>query len=66
MKKTITGKLTVSAMLVALAFIATFCTSFFKVSGFLSLDIKDAILSIVALMFGPIYGFISVLAVALL
>lgn len=66
MKKTITGKLTVSAMLVALAFIATFCTSFFKVSGFLSLDIKDAILSMVALMFGPIYGFISVLAVALL
>lgn len=66
MKKTLTSKLTVSAMLVALAFIATFCTSFFKVSGFLSLDIKDAILSIVSLMFGPVYGFISVVAVALL
>ena len=66
MKKAITGKITVSAMLIALAYIATFCTSFIKVGGFLSLDIKDAVLSIISLMFGPLYGFLSVLAVALL
>ena len=66
MKKTLTGKITVSAMLIALAYIATFCTSFIKVGGFLSLDIKDAVLSIVSLMFGPLYGFLSVIAVALI
>ncbi|MBE6727155.1 MAG: hypothetical protein E7562_00740 [Ruminococcaceae bacterium] len=59
-------KLAVSAMLTALAFLLTFCTSFFKVSGFLSLDLKDAVLSVISLMYGPLYGIISVLAVALL
>lgn len=59
-------KLAVSSMLVAVAFVLTMLTSVFKVSGFLSLDLKDVALSIIALLFGPIYGLFSVAAVALL
>lgn len=65
MNKQSIKKLTVSAMLTALAFMVTFLTAMFKVGGFLSLDLKDAVLSIVALLYGPLYGFISVLVVAL-
>jgi len=59
-------KLAVSGMLIAVAFVLTMLTSVFKVAGFLSLDLKDVALSIIALLFGPIYGLISVVAVALL
>ncbi len=65
MNKFDTKKLTICAMLTALAFAVTLSTSFLKVSGFLSLDFKDAIISVTSLMFGPVYGMISVLAVAL-
>ena len=65
MKKFETKKMAVSAMLTALAFLVTFCTAMFKVGGFLSLDLKDAVLSIISLMYGPLYGFISVLVVSL-
>ncbi len=60
-----TKKIAISAMLTAVAFLVTFCTAMFKVGGFLSLDLKDAVLSMIALMYGPVYGFISVLVVAL-
>jgi len=61
-----TKKMVVSAILVAVAFLVTFATAMFKVSGFLSLDLKDAVLSMIALLYGPVYGFISVIAIALL
>lgn len=61
-----TKKLVVSAILIAVAFLVTFSTAMFKVSGFLSLDLKDAVLSMIALLYGPVYGFISVIAIALL
>lgn len=66
MKKIETKKIAVSAMLTAVAFLVTFCTAMFKVGGFLSLDLKDAVLSIIALLYGPVYGFISVLVVSLI
>ncbi len=59
-------KIAVSGMLIAVAFVLTMLTSMFKVAGFLSLDLKDVALSIIALLFGPVYGLISVAAVALL
>lgn len=64
MKKFNTKSIAVSAMLTAVAFLATFCTSMFKVGGFLSLDLKDAVISIISLLYGPVYGFISVLTVS--
>ena len=65
MKKIETKKIAVSAMLTAVAFLITFCTAMFKVGGFLSLDLKDAVLSIISLLYGPLYGFISVIVVSL-
>ena len=65
MKKIETKKIAVSAMLTAVAFLVTFLTAMFKVGGFLSLDLKDAVLSIIALLYGPAYGFCSVVVVSL-
>ena len=65
MKKIDVRKIAVSAILVAVAFVATMLTAPVKVQ-FLSLDIKDAVLSIISLLFGPYYGIISVLAVSFL
>ena len=66
MKKIEIKKIAVSAMLTALAFGVTMATASFKVAGFLSLDFKDVFISIVALLYGPFYGIISVLSVALI
>ena len=63
-KKVDIKKLTVTAMFIALAFISIFVMKF-KVS-FLSFDFKDAILSVISLMYGPVYGIVSVCIVALL
>lgn len=65
MKKIEIKKIAVSAIIIAVAFVVTMLTASFKVQ-FLSLDLKDAVLSIISLLFGPYYGFISVLAVSLL
>ncbi len=65
MKSEHTKKIVVSAMLTAVAFIFTMLTSVLKVQGFLSLDLKDVALSIIALLYGPFYGIISVISVAL-
>lgn len=62
--KTDLKKLSVSAMLCAMAFLMTFLFRF-KVS-FLTFDLKDAIISVSALLYGPIYGVASALAVAVL
>lgn len=65
MKKIEIKKLSVTAMLTATAFLVTFLTSMLKVGGFLSLDLKDAVISVVSLLYGPIYGLASVLTVSL-
>lgn len=65
MKKTEIRKIAVSAIIIAVAFVVTMLTAPLKVQ-FLSLDLKDAVLSIISLLFGPYYGFLSVLAVSLL
>ena len=65
MKKSEIKKISVSAIIIALAFIVTMLTASFKVQ-FLSLDLKDAVLSVISLLFGPYYGVLSVIAVSLL
>ena len=55
---------TVTAMLCALAYLVTFVFHF-KV-GFLTFDLKDAVLTLTALLFGPVYGLLSSAVVAFL
>jgi len=62
--KTENRKITVTALFCAMAYLMTFIFHF-RVS-FLTLDFKDAILAINALLFGPVYGFISAVSVAVL
>ncbi len=57
-------KITVTALFCALAFLMTFLFRF-KVS-FLTFDFKDAIISIVSLLYGPLYGVVSAGLVAVL
>ena len=57
-------KLTVTALFCALAFLMTFVFRF-KV-GFLTFDFKDAVISILSLLYGPVYGVISAGVVAFL
>ena len=64
MKKNNVKKITVTALFCALAFLMTFIFRF-KV-GFLTFDMKDAILSVISLLYGPIYGIASAGVVAVL
>ena len=64
MKNSNLKKISVTAMLSAIAFLLTFVFKF-KVM-FLTFDMKDAIISIVSLIFGPIYGICSAGLVAFL
>ncbi len=57
-------KLTVTAMLCALAYLCMFLFKF-KVS-FLTFDFKDAVISVVSFLYGPLYGLFSAALVALL
>ncbi len=57
-------KITVTALFCALAFLMTFIFRF-KVS-FLTFDFKDAIISIVSLLYGPVYGITGAGIVAVL
>ena len=63
-RKTNLKKLSVTAMLCALAYICMFVFKF-KV-GFLTFDLKDAVITIIAFLYGPIYGVVSSFVVALL
>jgi len=56
--------MTVTAMLCALAYVVTFLIHF-KVM-FLTFDLKDAVLTLAALLYGPVYGLVSAAVVALL
>ena len=64
MEKNDVKKITVTALFCALAFLMTFIFRF-KV-GFLTFDMKDAILSVISLLYGPIYGIASAGVVAVL
>ena len=64
MKSTRIRNMTVTAMLCALAYIVMFLVHF-KVM-FLTFDLKDAILTLTALLYGPVYGVVSAALVALL
>lgn len=64
MKKENIKKVSITAVFAAIAFILTFIFRF-KVS-FLTFDFKDAILAMVSLMYGPIYGICAVAVVAFL
>lgn len=64
MKREQLQKICVTAMFCTLAFLMTFVFRF-KVD-FLTFDLKDAILSIVAMLYGPIYGLVSAALVAFL
>ncbi len=64
MKKDKLVKICITALFTALAFLMTFIFRF-KV-GFLTFDFKDAVISIISLLYGPIYGVASVLVVAVL
>ncbi len=63
-KKQDLRKITVTALFCALAFLMTFLFRF-KVS-FLTFDFKDAVISVVSLLYGPIYGITSAAVVAFL
>jgi riboflavin transporter FmnP len=56
-------KISITAVLCALAYLCMFAFKF-KVS-FLTFDFKDAILAVIAFLYGPVYGGVSALVVAL-
>ncbi len=62
MKSNSLKKLSVTAMLCAMAYICMFLFKF-KV-GFLTFDLKDAILAVIAFLYGPVYAVVSSVIVA--
>ncbi len=67
MKDNKTKKLVSTAMFAAVAFAAAYACSFIpKVAGFLSFDVKDAVIVLCALIFGPIWGAAVAIIVPLL
>ena len=62
-------RLTVTAMLAALAYAAVLLSHVIfpvKIEGFLSLDIKDSVMLLGALLYGPVTGFLLALVVSVL
>lgn len=57
-------RLTVSAMLTAVAYLCVFVFRF-KV-GFLTFDFKDAVIAVLSFLYGPVYGAVSAVLVAFL
>ena len=64
MQKNNVKKISVTALFCAIAFLMTFVFRF-KV-GFLTFDLKDAVISVISLLYGPIYGVASAGVVAVL
>ena len=64
MQKKDVKKISVTALFCAIAFLMTFVFRF-KV-GFLTFDLKDAVISVISLLYGPIYGVASAGVVAVL
>ncbi len=61
-----TKKMAILGAVTALAYISTMLTSPIKVFEFLSCDVKDAIIVIASLIFGPLSGFIVTVLVSVL
>ncbi len=61
-KKYDVRRLTVSAMLTAIAYLCVFVFRF-KV-GFLTFDFKDAVIATLSFLYGPVYGIVSAVTVA--
>ena len=61
--KTDIKKISITAVLCALAYLCMFVFKF-KVS-FLTFDFKDAVLAVISFLYGPLYGVLSALIVAL-
>lgn len=64
-RKTNLAKMTVTAVLTAAAYLTVVVIKI-PVNGFLELEFKDAITAILSLMFGPLYGVLSSVVLALL
>lgn len=64
MQKNNVKKISVTALFCAIAFLMTFVFRF-KV-GFLTFDLKDAVISVISLLYGPVYGVASAGVVAVL
>ena len=64
MQKNNVKKISVTALFCAIAFLMTFVFRF-KV-GFLTFDLKDAVISVISLLYGPIYGVASAGVVAVI
>lgn len=62
-KRTNIKKISITAALCALAYLCMFAFKF-KVS-FLTFDFKDAVLAVIAFLYGPVYGVLSALVVGL-
>ena len=58
--------LVLAALFCAIAYVATLTTSWITVQGFLTFDIKDAIIAISGLILGPLYTIIISLIVSLI
>ncbi len=57
-------RIVVTAMFCSISFLLTFVLRFNV--GFLTFDVKDTVLAILSLMYGPVYGVVSSLTVALI
>lgn len=64
-RKSNLAKMTVTAVLTAAAYLTVVVIKI-PVNGFLELEFKDAITAILSLMFGPLYGILSSVVLALL
>ena len=59
-------KLVIAALFSALAYAATLLTAWIKVSGFLTFDAKDTLVTIAGLILGPIYAIVISFIVSLI
>ena len=59
-------RLVLAALFSALAYAATLLTAWIKVSGFLTFDTKDAVITIAGLVLGPVYALVISLLVSLI
>lgn len=59
-------RLVLAALFCAIAYVATILTSWIKVSGFLTFDAKDTVITIAGLILGPIYATIISFVVSLI
>ncbi len=59
-------RLTVTALFCAVAYVVSLTVQIAGIGGFLTFDVKDAIITVAAMLFGPLTGVILSLSVALL